>query len=106
VLGSGGSILLACHGFGPALSPLPKQERTTVVRRLACEYGSDVIHRLGLRAALFVGAAGILLGVSEGSDHRMPVLPSDASAAGVIPAAVLCAIVASAIAEANRWRRS
>ena len=65
-----------------------------------------MIHRLGLRVAVFVGAAGILLGVSEWSDHRIPVLPSDASAMGVIPAAVLSAIVANAIAEAIRGRRS
>jgi hypothetical protein len=65
-----------------------------------------VIRRLVLRLAVFVGAAGILLGVFEGSDHRVPVLPSDASVVGVIPGAVLCAIVASAVAEALRWRRS
>jgi len=72
---------------------------------LACEYDSSVIRRLALRVAVFAGAAGILLAVFEGSNHRVPVLPSDASAVGVIPGAVLCAIVASAVAEAIRWRR-
>jgi hypothetical protein len=65
-----------------------------------------VIHRLGLRLAVFLGAAGILLGMSEWSERRLPVLPADASAIGVIPAALLSAIVASAIAEAIRRRRS
>ena len=65
-----------------------------------------MIHRLVLRLAVFTGAAGGLLAVSEGSDHRIPVLPADASAVGVLPAAVLAAIVASAIAEAIRRRRS
>jgi hypothetical protein len=65
-----------------------------------------VIRRVVLCVMVFVCSAGILLGVFEGSDHRVPVLPSDASVVGVIPGAVLCAVVASAVAEAIRWRRS
>jgi hypothetical protein len=65
-----------------------------------------VIRRLVLRIVAFVAVAGILLGISDGSDHRIPVLPADASAVGVVPGAVICAIVASAVAEAIRWRRS
>ena len=67
-------------------------------------YDSGVIGRFVLRLTAFVGVAGILLGLFEGSDHRIPVLPADASAVGVLPAAVICAIVASIVAEAIRWR--
>jgi hypothetical protein len=65
-----------------------------------------MLRRFVLRLALCTGAAGILLGVVAASDRSVAVLPADASAAGVVPGAVLLALLISVVAEAMRRRRS
>jgi hypothetical protein len=63
-----------------------------------------MLRRFVLRLALCTGAAGILLGVVAASDHSVAVLPADASAAGVIPGAVLLALLMTVVAETRRPR--
>jgi hypothetical protein len=60
--------------------------------------------RFVLRLVLCIGAAGILLGVVAVSEGNVSLLPADASAAGVIPSAVLLAVLMSVVAEAIRRR--
>ena len=67
-------------------------------------YDSEMFGRFVLRLAMCTGTAGILLGIVAASDHSVAVLPADASAAGVLPAAVLLALLLSAVAEGTRRR--
>jgi hypothetical protein len=65
-----------------------------------------MLHRFVLRLVICTGAAGILLGVVAASDGTVELLPADASPAGVIPSAVLLALLTSVVAEAIRRRRN
>ena len=51
--------------------------------------------------------AAVLLAVFEGSDHRVHVLPADASALGVLPAAFALTAVVTLVERGLRtWRSS
>ena len=56
-------------------------------------------------AVALLGVAGVLLAVFELSGHRLPVLPQDASPAGVIPGALLIAVALTVIEAKLRPRR-
>jgi hypothetical protein len=53
-----------------------------------------------------VVVAGGLLAILDGNDHRLHVLPNDASAAGVFPAALIMAAVATLVETTLRRRRA
>ena len=56
------------------------------------------MRRMFLRDAIaLVILAGAMLAILDGSDHRLHVLPADASPSGVFPAALLLAAAVTAI---------
>jgi hypothetical protein len=55
------------------------------------------LRRLRRSLIVFAVLAGALLALFEGSSHRLPVLPADASPKGVLIGAALCALCVSMI---------
>jgi hypothetical protein len=65
------------------------------------------VRRLRRNLPVSLGLAAVLLAIFEGSDHRLHVLPADASPAGVLLGAVLLA-AGLTLAEPrieHLWRR-
>jgi hypothetical protein len=99
---------------GNAVSVLPRPYRRphttrpmplTTISKLRAKALVASLRRLAWSLIVFAVLAGAVLALFEGSDHRLHVLPADASPEGVLIGAALCALCVSMIGPRLRFVR-